>query len=42
MIMSYSERQAIYEAKKKQISKESKSKSEYEKRIKALAKKLNI
>ena len=40
--MIYSERQALYEAKKKQIAKESKSQFEYEKRIKALAKKLNI
>lgn len=40
--MKYSDRQSIYEQLKKQIAKESKSKSEYEKRIKALAKKLNI
>jgi hypothetical protein len=38
MIMNYSERQFIYEQKKKQIAKESKSKAEYERRIKALAK----
>lgn len=40
--MKYSDRQSIYERLKKQIAKESKSKSEYEQRIKALAKKLNI
>lgn len=40
--MSYEERQAIYERLKSQIAKESKPQAEYERRIKALAKKLNI
>lgn len=40
--MNYSNRQAIYERLKKQIAKESKSQAEYERRIKAFAKKLNI
>ena len=40
--MSYSERLKIYERAKAQIAKESRTPQEYEKRIKALAKKLNI
>lgn len=40
--MKYFDRQALYERIKAKIAKESKSQAEYERRIKALAKKLNI
>lgn len=40
--MSYADRLAIYEAKKREIARTSKTSEEYERRIKALAKKLNI
>lgn len=40
--MSYSERLAYYERKKAQIAATSKTNTEYETRIKALAKRLNI
>lgn len=40
--MSYTQRLAIYEQKKQEIAATAKSSAEYERRIKALAKKLNI
>lgn len=40
--MTYRERLAIYEAKKAEIAKTAKTPEEYEKRIKALARRLNI
>lgn len=40
--MSYAQRLAIYEQKKAEIAATAKSSAEYERRIKALAKKLNI
>lgn len=40
--MNYSNRQAAYEKIKIQIARESKTQQEYERRIKALLKKLNL
>ena len=40
--MTYSERLALYEQKKREIARSAASAVEYERRIKALAKKLNI
>lgn len=40
--MTYKERLLIYEQKKKEIAKTAKTPVEYERRINALAKKLNI
>ena len=40
--MSYSERLRLYEEKKREIARTSKSPEEYERRIRALAKKLNV
>lgn len=40
--MTYRERLAIYESKKAEIARTTKSAAEYEKRIKALARRLNI
>lgn len=40
--MTYEERMAIYNRIKKQIANEAKTPQEYEKRIKALAKKLGV
>lgn len=39
---SYSDRLAIYEQKKREIARTAKTRQEYERRIQALAKKLNI
>lgn len=40
--MTYRDRLAIYEQKKAEIAKTAKTPEEYEKRIKALARRLNI
>ena len=40
--MCYKDRLMIYEQKKREIARTAKSPAEYERRIKALAKKLNI
>jgi hypothetical protein len=40
--MTYRDRLAIYEQKKQEIARTAKTQEEYERRIKALAKKLNI
>lgn len=40
--MSYQQRLNIYEQKKKEIARTAKTNEEYERRIRALAKKLNI
>lgn len=40
--LSYEARLRIYESKKQEIARTSKSPEEYEKRIKALARRLNI
>lgn len=40
--MSYQQRLAIYEQKKKDIARTAKTHEEYERRIRALAKKLNV
>ena len=40
--MTYNDRLAIFESQKAQIAKEAKTPQEYERRIKALAKRLNI
>lgn len=40
--MTYRDRLAIYEQKKREIAATAKSSEEYERRIKALAKKLNV
>lgn len=40
--MSYQERLTIYEQKKREIANTARSSEEYERRIQALAKKLNI
>lgn len=40
--ISYEERLRIYESKKQEIARTSRTPVEYEKRIKALAKRLNI
>jgi hypothetical protein len=38
----YTERKAIYEQKKREIARTAKTPQEYEKRIKALARRLNV
>lgn len=40
--MTYRDRLAIYEQKKREIARTAKTSQEYERRIQALAKKLNI
>lgn len=40
--MSYNERMAAYERLKREIAKDAKTPEEYEKRVKALAKKLKV
>jgi hypothetical protein len=40
--MTYNERLSLFESKKAQIAKDAKTPQEYEKRVKALAKRLNI
>lgn len=40
--MTYNDRLALYESKKAQISKEAETPQEYDRLIKALAKRLNI
>ena len=40
--MTYRDRLAIYEQKKREIARTAKTPQEYERRVKALAKKLNI
>lgn len=40
--MTYQERLRLYEEKKREIARTSRSSDEYERRIKALAKKLNV
>jgi hypothetical protein len=42
MPLSYRERLRIYESKKQEIARTSRTAEEYEKRIKALARRLNI